>query len=261
MTAVRWKRGSVLFITSTLLGALTAGVQGGSAPAAASQEKVAPKKTVWDGVYTQAQAARGRAAYELNCAQCHDSGEAPSLVGDAFMRAWFEDSLDVPLRKMRDTMPADAPGSLAVATYVDILSFLLEESGFPGGTGELAPTADLLAGILVVGKGGPGGPVPNFSLVLVVGCLAKGADSSWRLTNATEPVRTREVGDSSPASLKAMESRPLGSHGFRILDVPSPGAGEALVGHKVQAKGFLTRQPDADRLNLTSLQSLGGTCG
>jgi hypothetical protein len=161
---------------------------------------------------------------------------------------------------MRDTMPADAPGSLAGPVYLDILTYLMEESGFPAGAGELAASPDLLASILVVGKSGPGGPVPNFSLVLVVGCLTRAADSSWRLTDSTEPVRTSEVGDSPPATVKAAAAQPLGRHVFRILDFPSPRAGDALDGHKVQAKGFLVRQADDDGLNLTALQSLGSTC-
>jgi quinoprotein glucose dehydrogenase len=225
-----------------------------------AQQEAVPKKTVWDGVYTQAQASRGKAAYELNCAHCHDAGEAPSLVGDAFMRAWFEDSLDVPLRKMRDTMPADAPGSLAAPVYLDVLTYLMEQSGFPAGTGELGASADLLASIVVVGRGGPGGPVPNFSLVVVVGCLTKGADSAWRLTDGTEPVRTREVGDSPPATVKAAASQSLGRRVFRILDFPSPRAGDPFDGHKVQAKGFLVRKADDNGLNLTALQSLGPAC-
>ena len=30
-------------------------------------------KTVWDGMYSEAQAARGKAAYEAQCAFCHQS--------------------------------------------------------------------------------------------------------------------------------------------------------------------------------------------
>ena len=65
-----------------------------------------PSRSVWDGVYTAAQAARGKADYEVSCASCHDTGEGPPLVGDAFMRRWFEDSLKDLYTKMRTTMPA-----------------------------------------------------------------------------------------------------------------------------------------------------------
>src|SRR5258708_31846751 len=50
-----------------------------------------PTKTVWDGVYTQAQADRGKTAYATQCASCHAAdltgGEmAPPLAGGGFMQ-------------------------------------------------------------------------------------------------------------------------------------------------------------------------------
>src|SRR5437016_3569994 len=61
----------------------------------------AAHKTVWDGVYTDAQASGGQALYTQYCARCHstnlgggaDQG-APPLKGDKFMENWREDSLD-----------------------------------------------------------------------------------------------------------------------------------------------------------------------
>ena len=49
--------------------------------------------------------------------------------------------------------------------------------------------------VRLVGKGGAE-PVPDFSLVQVVGCLGR-RDDAWMLTNTTEPVRT---GDPRPAA-------------------------------------------------------------
>ena len=44
--------------------------------------------SVWDGIYTDGQAARGAAVYEKECAQCHGpggagGGMAPALTGAA----------------------------------------------------------------------------------------------------------------------------------------------------------------------------------
>ena len=215
---------------------------------------------MWDGVYTNEQAARGKGDYEDHCAGCHNTGEGPSLVGDAFMRRWFEDNLNAPFTTMRTQMPLDAPGTLPDNVYVDIISFLLAATGFPAGAEELRPNPEVLASIFVVEKEGPGGPAPNFSLVQVVGCLTQSADKSWLLTNGTEPVRARESGDSNPADLKVSDARPLGSQAFRLLDFPILGR-ETRRGHKVQAKGYLIRQPNSDdRLNLTSLQTLAESC-
>jgi len=51
--------------------------------------------TIWDGVYTAAQASRGRTAYMRECAECHNEdmmgdGVAPALVGDQFFSRWSD---------------------------------------------------------------------------------------------------------------------------------------------------------------------------
>jgi len=229
-----------------------------AAPSRWSQDPEEQRKLVWSGVYTVVQAARGRAQYDTGCSSCHDTGEAPVLVGEAFVRRWFGDNLRTLLTKMR-TMPADAPGSLADAAYVDIMSFFLESSGFPAGSDELRANPERLARILIVDRDGTGGAVPNFSLVQVVGCLTQPSDNAWVLINSSEPVRSRDLADSGPADLKASEATALGTHSFRLLDYPIFGR-ETYKATKVQVKGFLIRQPNDDRLNVTSVQSLGQSC-
>ena len=47
-----------------------------------------PDATVWSGVYSEAQAARGQAEYGTHCASCHQddlSGYQSILRGDRFM--------------------------------------------------------------------------------------------------------------------------------------------------------------------------------
>jgi hypothetical protein len=247
-----------IFLACSSVFAIVSAVPESSLWAVPRQPSSKPARTVWDGVYTTAQAARGRAQYEQTCATCHSSGEGPSLVGDSFLRRWFEDSLDVVFTKIRNTMPENAPGSLAESAYVDLLGFILEANGFPSGAEELTPNAEQLAGILIVGKEGPGGPVPNFSLVQVAGCLTQAADSSWVLTGGTEPVRARDPGESSPADLNTAGSKPPGTNVFRLMDLPR--GREAFKGQRVQAKGLLMREPKETRLNVTSLQTFGQSC-
>lgn len=259
MNMVR-NRFSALIIALATSVAIVDGFSAASVRATGSQDARKQGKTVWDGVYTNEQAARGKGEYDDYCAGCHSTGEGPALIGDAFMRRWFEDNLNAPFTKMRTQMPLDAPGALSDNVYVDVISFLLAASGFPAGADELRANPELLASIFVVEKEGPGGPAPNFSLVQAVGCLTQSADKSWILTNSSEPVRARESGNSSPADLKVSEAKPLGSQAFRLLDFPILGR-ETLKGHKVQAKGYLIRQPNSDdRLNLTSLQTLAESC-
>jgi mono/diheme cytochrome c family protein len=222
-----------------------------------AQTSSAGGKTVWDGVYAVEQAARGREVYDKICAECHSTGEAPNLLGNAFLRRWFEETLDVPFTKMRTSMPDDAPGSLAIDMYVDVLSYMLEAGGLPPGKESLPSDVDRLSAIKVVTRPDSGGTVPNFSLVQVVGCLAQDADGAWSLTDGTTPVRTREPGN-SPADVHALASSALGAETFNLLAVLQEHRN--LKGHKVQAKGLLMRNPKGDSLNLTAMQSVSETC-
>jgi mono/diheme cytochrome c family protein len=105
--------------------------------------------TVWDGVFTDAQASRGEAAYGRSCAACHKedllgSGTAPPLAGAEFFRRWNESTVDEVVQTMRSSMPQEAPNSLDAQVYVDILTYLLKASGSPAGTGELTADRDRL---------------------------------------------------------------------------------------------------------------------
>ena len=214
-------------------------------------------KSVWDGVYTADQAAKGRDIYRRVCNECHGTGEAPAIVGNSFIRRWFDDGLDVPFIKIRRTMPDDAPGTLSDEAYLDTLSYMLESAGLPAGVEPLTADLNRLAGIKVVEQGGVGA-VPNFSLVQVMGCLMQSADGAWALTNSTNPLRTREPGNSTAAVLEELEELPLGTQTFQLQTVQAQHL--ALKGHKVQAKGILIRNPAGDRLNLTTVQSLSERC-
>ena len=59
------------------------------APVRASQNAA---KTVWDGVYSQAQASKGETLYDDKCAKCHGpdgtGADAPPLVGSEFAADW-----------------------------------------------------------------------------------------------------------------------------------------------------------------------------
>ena len=224
-------------------------------PALSAQEK----RTVWDGVFTPEQATRGQAEYARACAGCHRddlAGYNSALVGAKFMDRWREDSLfsfgDLVLR----TMPRNSPASLSQSRYSDIVAYVLQFNGFPAGTKELA--WDDLRPIRIEAKAGPQ-EVPNFSLVTVVGCLSRDGDGTWVVGQASEPVRTREPKDSTLEERKSLAAKPLGKHVFHLLD-PAGVQSNPPAGHKVEAKGFLIRQPSGDRLNPTSLQPVADSC-
>jgi sugar lactone lactonase YvrE/mono/diheme cytochrome c family protein len=109
-------------------------------------------RTVWGGVYSDAQAERGAAAYQANCQSCHGAqltgqGEAKPLAGAAFLSNWNGLSVGDLFERVRTTMPLNAPKSLPRATYADILAYLLKFNGFPAGAGELPARAEMLADI------------------------------------------------------------------------------------------------------------------
>ena len=109
----------------------------------------AATRSVRDGVYTAAQAERGRAVYVAQCEACHKAdlrGEqmTPSLVGVSFAFRWSEKTLYDYLAGMRATMPQSAPGGLSDAAYVDVLAYILAENGYPTSDVALVADADAL---------------------------------------------------------------------------------------------------------------------
>ena len=126
----------------------------GSIAALAGQEKAA-KRSVWEGVYSDAQADRGQAQYERSCAGCHQSDlqgdsaeEIPALADEAFIARWSGRTVGDLLEKIGRGMPASNPGSLSPQQYVDIVAFLLQANKFPGGREELGGSAAELARIV-----------------------------------------------------------------------------------------------------------------
>jgi mono/diheme cytochrome c family protein len=118
---------------------------GGSA---AAQTSMSPAKSIWDGVYSDAQATRGSTVYFQNCGMCHGAtlggnGEAPPLVG-RFMADWQDTTLDQLFDKIAVTMPLSHPGSLGPAANADVLAFILKANHLPAGSADL-PASGLSA--------------------------------------------------------------------------------------------------------------------
>ena len=109
---------------------------------ARGQDVPAPS-TVWDKVYTEAQATRGKEVYMAECSACHaedlgGSGYAPAMKGSEFTTAWAEKSLGDFFDRARKLMPPDTPGSLAPEKYRDIIAFILQQNKYPAGDRELS---------------------------------------------------------------------------------------------------------------------------
>ena len=108
-----------------------------------------PSKSIWDGVYTEAQATRGKALYAEQCASCHGGeltgGEmAPPLAGGEFMAGWDGLTIGDLFERVRISMPQNAPGSLSGQQNADILAFMFSANKFPAGAAEMPKEAGIL---------------------------------------------------------------------------------------------------------------------
>jgi len=222
-------------------------------------------RTVLDGVYSDPQANRGRNVYRAACVACHGDAlegvSAPELTGKRFTDRWREGMLDGIYSFIRQRMPPGrSPDSNAISDkeYIDLVTFILKSNGYPAGPTELVP--DALSGIRFVGENGPQ-PVPDGALVITVGCLSRAADGRWLLIRATEPARSRSE-LSTGADVQASYVQGLGTQVFRLAELDAVGdfKPEDHNGHKMQAKGYIVRQTNADRISLSSMEMLDAVC-
>jgi mono/diheme cytochrome c family protein len=99
--------------------------------------------------YTEAQAMRGVVPYTIYCAGCHgtmaEGGRGPSLISPTFRMTWFEAPASRLFESTLVSMPADNPGTLAPATYADIIAHLLRLNGVAPGTTPLPATLTALS--------------------------------------------------------------------------------------------------------------------
>ncbi len=212
----------------------------------------AQEKTVDQGVYTAAQAARGAKTFDSQCSMCHrDGGAGPELAGERFTRSFGDATLQTVFTTIKTTMPRTAPGSLSDAEYTDLVAHLLRINSYPDGMNELAMSD--LAGIKIPGQTGN----LEFALVQVVGCLAQ-SGRNWTLTVATDPVRTREPEPARDDEAATLDASPAGTRTFRLQQVY--GAPTGWKGQKVAAKGFLTKTTTDERITVSSLRALTSMC-
>ena len=220
------------------------------------------KKTTWDGVFSESQAARGKENFLTGrCGGCHKldltGDRGPALKGDDFLAHWENGSVVTLFDKIRETMPPNAPNETTDDAKVDIVAYLLQQNGYPAGKSELRAEADSL-GIIDLVRKGQGSTIPNFSLVQVVGCLTQGSNNTWTLTRTSEPVLTRDE-EPTAAAMRTAQGKALGSQTFQLVSVVSFKP-EGHKDQKVEARGLLYKDQNDARLNLTSLQPVNSAC-
>jgi S-disulfanyl-L-cysteine oxidoreductase SoxD len=103
-------------------------------------------QSVWDGVYSEAQATRGAPLFDRECAGCHGpdgegGGMAPALSGAAFSANYDGQSVGDLFERNRTTMPVGREGQLSGQQVAEITAFILQFNKFPAGPSELASQA------------------------------------------------------------------------------------------------------------------------
>jgi len=257
---------AIFLIPALVLGMLSRGPEG-TLQAKAVQAGSAERITVWSRIYTEAQAAKGKSIFDEVCSSCHgqylEGGgqRAPGLRGEKFMESWREDNLGSLFTKIRTTMPRRDARTMTEDESLALVTYISQENGFPAGTDEL--NLSMLSTARIEREDGPQ-PLPNYSLIQVVGCMTKMDDNAWGLTTAGQPTRSRTTETSTPEELKAAEANSLGTRQFRLQNLLMLGAfrPEDHLGHKMEARGTLIRRGSGiERISVTELEMVGTNCG
>ena len=116
-----------------------------------------PLPSIWNGLYTEAQASRGQEVYRAYCTSCHSedlrgNSNAPSLIGMSFMFLWETRPLGTLFEKIQSEMPTDRPGSLSEQNYLDVVSYIMQVNSFTTGSDELVDDIDWLNQVVITPK-------------------------------------------------------------------------------------------------------------
>jgi mono/diheme cytochrome c family protein len=123
----------------------------------ATSPATAPALSVWDGIYSSEQLARGQTQYNSACARCHGDNllgndSAPALVDTEFLDHWNGKTLGALVDLTWKKMPSDGPGRLNRKQSTDVTAYLLHENGFPVGKSDLTSDAGVLNAIIIKAK-------------------------------------------------------------------------------------------------------------
>jgi mono/diheme cytochrome c family protein len=117
-----------------------------------------PPRTIWGGVFSAAQAARGQKAYVTECARCHgdklEGGkeDSPPLVAEPFLKEWNGKTVGRLVDVTRRTMPPETAGTMSRPLTLDLVAYLLSANGFPAGSKDLPTDSAALREITIEPK-------------------------------------------------------------------------------------------------------------
>jgi cytochrome c5 len=221
-------------------------VCGGAGRAGAGATAGEPR--IWQGIFTAAQAARGKETFTTACLRCHGGDltgvTGPALTGDRFYQSWGGEPVDRLFLKIRDTMPPNFGTVLDDKAKLDVVTYILQTNGFPAGANELAVGGDDLASAQILKKGQQAA-VQNFSLVQTVGCLVQGQRQQLA-ADAHGGAALHPRGRALAAGASERASRPLGTRTFQLLSVV-PFSPASHVGRRWKRAGWSTTIPRTRR--------------
>lgn len=104
---------------------------------AAGLVHAADEASVWEGVYTAAQADQGKTLYSERCSACHGNAlegkNGPALAAASFKADFDGLTVDDLFEYVQKSMPRGNAGTLSREQTTDLVAFLLTSNGFPAG--------------------------------------------------------------------------------------------------------------------------------
>lgn len=122
-----------------------------ASPEPAPEAAPSPPPAAAEGIFTDAQAGRGRSTFDQACSDCHTNSE---FRGGAFQRNWGRRTVYSFYRTVRSTMPDDNPGGLDEQVYLDVVSYILRMNGHAPGSSELAADSPMRQVRIAPAQGG-----------------------------------------------------------------------------------------------------------
>ena len=111
-----------------------------------------------------AQAELGKHRYSCPCGSCHgrtleggrifgsSTRTAPALRGEAFLSHCIGHSVGDLFKQISRYMPLDHPASLSDEVNTSILAFIMQENGFPPGSGDVLADIAVMATIQIAAQ-------------------------------------------------------------------------------------------------------------
>lgn len=143
---------TLAFLSTACQGGSTGSEPGSAAPKPAGEGDDGPptaaaaelrQPNTLEGIYTPAQAQRGRQAYEEICSECHQTDEWQE---ELFRSRWSGESVYRFWTYIYERMPNGAPPySLPRETVSDAVAYILQLNGVPAGSEEFGSDEEAIA--------------------------------------------------------------------------------------------------------------------